>query len=928
MLALLLPPCVMAAQLSSQQIEALKQQYLGSSYSVAGRSISNGDSQVDEIAQQQRAVQPLPLGSQTQQDQAAQYPLKAIASEPSAIEASFRARLQPEQIPVTPGIDKDDNDLSTDGGRFVARPTTGRQLGVDGRPIASDITGASHTGLAKPAEYAEVGASKDPSRQYLGEDLGAPESARISDAGVSGKSSQPGMAASRRLDSSLRASWDQFLEESKARTVDSELSQYGYELFAGTPNTFAPAADIPVPPEYVLGPGDELQIQFYGSRDDVMNLVVDRNGIIQLPKVGSLTLVGLNFVQAKALIAEQVRKKMMGVTASVTMGRLRSIRVFVLGDAAHPGSYLISGLSTVTHALFAAGGIGKQGSLRNIQLKRNGKVIRELDLYEFLLRGNSRGDERLLPGDVVFVPPVGEVIAVAGQANRPAIYELRGEKSVQDIMALAGGSLPDADLKHIQIDRLSASGDRRVLDLDATQQVEIQNGDILMMFSAPGTRTDTVGLKGSVKRPGKYGFVPGMKLSSMLGSINDLAPGAFLDYALIQRTDPLLRSVSILRVSLDQLLVKHDSSVDLVLQADDQIYVFSKASIDPLNVVSITGQVVNPGEYPFVSQMRLVDLLFAAGGPIEQSYLKVAELTRYEVINGKRQSRHFEVNLSDAIAGKEDANVALMPHDELLIRTISNWRSAVRIELGGEVMYPGIYPVAEGEHLSDVLRRAGGYTKDAYLRAAVFTRESVKADQQKQLDELAQRTQAEVAAMENNAATLKDDVLRARLQGKIALARRISEQISAAIATGRIVIDLKDIEHLKESQFDLTLRDGDRLYVPKRPDEVLVLGEVYNQTAFIYREGLRSKEYLAMAGGPTRNGDEGHTYIVRANGMLDTVSNGWFGSNSVTMGPGDTIIVPQSIDLYSGVDATLDWSRVLMQVGVSLASYKTIGVFK
>ena len=844
LLALLFAQIVQAEmpQLSNQQIEQLKQQYLG-----VGPNDSNITSTINanEIAAQQQADQPK---------------VATVSNKPSAIEISIRARLK------------------------------------------SDLLGSVE--------------AESPSN-LQGSDLVRPD-----------EDEKRNMASSRKDDLNLRSSWERFLENQKVRGVDSNLSQYGYQLFAGTPNTFSPAADIPVPPEYVLGPGDELQMQFYGSRDDRMNLVIDREGVIELPKVGPLTLVGLSFVQAKALIAEQVRQKMMGVTTSVTMGRLRSIRVFVLGDAAHPGSYLISGLSTISHALFSAGGISKKGSLRHIQLKRNGKVVKELDLYDFLLKGNSRSDERLLPGDVIFIPPIGAVIGVAGQANRPAIYELRGEKNAQEVMALAGGVLADADLKHIQIDRLGRAGDRNILDFDFQQQTGIQNGDILMVFAIPGMRADTVSLLGHIKRPGQYGLSKDMKLTSLINSMDDLLPGAFLDYALIQRTDPILRSVTTLRVSLDDLLAKQNKSADVALQADDQVYVFSKSSIDPLNVVSISGQIVNPGQYPYDEHMRLVDLIFAAGGPNEQSYLEIAELTRYEVIDGKRQSEHFEVNLSDALAGKADANIVLMPHDELLIRTISNWRSAIRVGIQGEVKYPGTYPVAQGERLSSVLTRVGGYTDDAYPRAAIFTRESVRADQQKQIDELARRTESEVIKMETSAGALRDEISRARELSKLVAAKRVAEQIKTVRATGRIVIELADIEKLKDTPFDIALRDGDRLYVPKRPEEVQVLGEVYNQTAFIYREDVGSKEYLEMAGGATRSGDTKRIYVVRANGMLDVVNNGWFSSNSVSMEPGDAIVVPQAIDQFSFLDSTLDWSRVVMQLGISLASMKTIGIYQ
>lgn len=833
---------VHAVELSDQQIQVLKQQYLGTA-KPAGETKSSTEAK--EIAAQQQVEQPTPV---------------PVDTTPSAIEKAMRARLVSDLM---------------------------QSVQVD---IPANL---KNSDLAKP----EVTEKHD-------------------------------MARSRNDDLNLRSSWERFVENKKVRGVDGSLSQFGYQLFYGVPNTFLPASDIPVPPEYVLGPGDELQIQFYGSRDDSLNLVIDREGVIELPKVGSLTLAGLSFVQAKALIAEQVRQKMIGVTNSVTMGRLRSIRVFVLGDAEHPGSYLVSGLSTMTHALFAAGGISKQGSLRHIQLKRRGKTIKQLDLYDFLLKGDSRGDERLMPGDVIFVPPIGPVIGVTGQVNRPAIYELDGEKTAQEITEIAGGILPDADARHVQIDRLDQTGNRNILDFDLKQPTKIQNGDIVLLFAMPGMRTETVSLLGHIKRPGQYGWRAGMKLSDLLASTDELLPGAFLGYALIQRTEPVSRIVTTLRVSLDALLIKHDKQADALLQADDQIYVFSKASIDPLNYVTVAGEIVNPGNYPYSDSMRLIDLVMAAGGPRERSYLKVAELTRYQVVEGKRESYHFEVNLGDALSGNLEANIPLQPHDELLIRTISNWRESIRVNIQGEVKYPGNYPVEEGEHLSSVLARAGGFTNAAYFPAAVFTRVAVREDEQKKIDELAQRTEAEVSRMENLSAALKDDVMRNRQLAKLEAAKLVVAQIKSARATGRIVIELSDIEKLRGTSFDLALRDGDQLYIPKRPDQVMVLGEVYNQTAFVYREHATSSDYLAMAGGVTRTGDDSRLYVMRANGMVDVVNNSWLGRKSMDIHPGDAVVVPQEIQQFSLLDSTLDWSRVLMQVGVSLASMKTIGVFK
>ena len=735
--------------------------------------------------------------------------------------------------------------------------------------------------------------------------------------------------SSRKQDLDLRSSWERFLVDAKVRSVDNDFSQFGYQLFSASSGTMLPATDIPVPPEYVVGPGDELQMQLYGSSDDTLSLVVDRNGTLEIPKVGPLAVAGMTFIQARALIAEQLNKKMIGVTASITMGKLRSIRVFVLGEAQNPGSYLISGLSTISYALLNSGGISKTGSLRHIQLKRGGRIVRELDLYDFLLKGNSTADERVMPGDVIFIPPIGPVVGVAGHVTRPGIYELRDERSVQDVIKLAGGNMVDADLAHMQIDRLNKNGDRNIVDANFQNPTTVNNGDILMMFSSPNMHADTIDLLGHVKRPGKYGWSKGMKLSALLKSTDDVLPGAFLDYALIERTDTLKRSITTLRVSLNKLLAEKDMGVDVELEPEDNIYVFAKSAIDPLNVVSISGQIVNPGIYPYADTMRLADLLFAAGGPNESSYLKVAELTRYEIIDGQsRDAHHFEVNLGAAIAGDPNANITLQPHDELFIRTISNWKANADFQLVGEINFPGKYSIQEGERLSTVLERAGGYTDKAYLDAAIFTRESVREAQQKQLDDLAQRTETEVARMEVSSTSLKDEILRTRALSKIESAKRIAEQLKAAKATGRVVIQISDIQKLKGSNFDIALQDGDTLTIPQKPDTVAVIGEVYNQTAFIYQDSKNRDDYLRMAGGPTKAGDTDHIYVVRVNGMVDAGDNSWFGNSTSKIAPGDFIVIPEDVAQFNMLDSTLDWSRAMMQVGISLASMKTIGVLK
>jgi len=623
--------------------------------------------------------------------------------------------------------------------------------------------------------------------------------------GKSGVSSSQGIVTHRDFGENIN---DQTLRDvlensvsSKVRSINQKLSQFGYELFAGQPTSFTPVTDIPVPPEYVLGPGDELKIQYYGSRSDSLRLIVDREGVIELPEVGSLTVVGMSFVQAKAMLSQKIRESLIGVTASISMGRLRSIRIFVLGDARNPGSYLVSGVSTMSNALFLAGGISKKGSLRHLQLKRHGKVIRDLDLYDFLLRGNSKNDARLLPGDVVFIPPIGRVVAVSGEVIRPAIYELKNEHTVADMIHLAGGTSPTADLMHIQVDRIEDQGGRTRLDVNLrkySQGIRVHNGDLVSVYKVPELNRHVVSLLGQVKRPGVYGFQKGMKLSHLIQSRDDLLHDAFLDYVLIQRTHKADRSLTVLRTSLKQLLDEHDASANITLQDEDKIFVLSKSSIKPLESVNIRGEVVHSGKFPLTKGMHVVDLLLSAGGVTERAYLKLAEITRYQVVGGeKREAKHFQIDLAAALAGNADANVLLKPFDVVTIRRLSNWRSVENVTVSGEVRLPGEYPIEDGEHLSSLLKRAGGFTDKAYLEAAVFTRSSIRESQQQKLDEMTKQVESEIARLEGEAATLSDPKIMAQRQASIASAKNLLEKMKTAKATGRLVIRIKDAKAIE-----------------------------------------------------------------------------------------------------------------------------------
>jgi polysaccharide export outer membrane protein len=823
----------------------------------------------------------------------------------------------------------------------------------------------------------------------------------------------------------VRRSFEEFMREAKPLEVStSGLQQFGYDLFASEPTTFAPVTDVPVPPEYVLGPGDEIKVQLFGKDNQVLALTVDREGAVSFPQIGPISVARLSFAQAKALLAEQIKQKMIGVSASITMGQLRSIRIFALGDVFRPGSYTVSGLATLSSALFASGGVKKIGSLRNIELKRNGRTVTTIDLYDFLLRGDTSKDVRLLPGDVVFVPPIGKTVAIAGEVVRPAIYEIKNEMTVSDILKLAGGLMPKAYLDKVLIERVDAKSEQKVINLSLLGNgsgTPVQSGDVIKVFAGTGFENNQILLIGNLKRPGKYAWESGMRVSSLIPSIDDLLPETFLEYGAIQREAEDTREPMMIRFKLGELLTPQakGGALDLPLQARDRVYVFKRANFREQPTVSIVGSVQTPGGYEYIRNMRLADLVLAAGGVLreadlgfvevyrtdpqtrgvqliktnlalamaadgvndillqdldrvvvhsiherkeraqvsllgevhkpgtfdlglsmrvsdlviaggnitEMAFLKNAEITRYSVENGlKRVSDHFTLNLAAALSGDAQANVLLQPYDVLYIGRVSNWRPAEQVVVDGEVIHPGTYPVEEGETLSSLLKRVGGFTDQAYLTAAVFTRESVRLEQQKQADELAQRMDAELSSRQVAVTALRDDILRAQQQQALEAGKRLLEKFKATQVTGRVVISLADMAKLEGTEFDVKLRSGDKLLVPKRPDEVLVVGEVYNHAAVWFNPDYSRDDYVQQAG-PTRMADVSGVYLIRADGRVETGSGGWFSAHHGRIQPGDTIVVPQDLERMNMLDSVLDWSRATMQIGVSLAAMKTIGVF-
>ncbi|MGH8178069.1 MAG: SLBB domain-containing protein [Steroidobacter sp.] len=692
------------------------------------------------------------------------------------------------------------------------------------------------------------------------------------------------------------------------------LKPFGYDLFDDVPTTFAPATDIPVPSDYRVGPGDNITVELFGKKTGRYQLVVDRNGSLTLPEFGPIQVTGLSFDEVRSEIEQRVSDQMIGVRASVTMGQLRSIRIFVVGDVVRAGTYTVSGLSTITNALFASGGVSTIGSLRSIELKRGRQTVAKLDLYDLLLEGDTSQDHQLQQGDAIFVPAIGSTAGIAGQVRRPAIYEFRSGTTVGDLVELSGGLKPEADPRLARLERIDVNRERTVLSLDLSSSADrsrkLLAGDLL---TVPKVLDDTRGvtLEGHVHRAGAYAWRQGMRLTDLLGSLQTFRLNADQRYVLIRREHAQGRRVEIISADATRAFQSTGSAADPLLQSRDRIIVFNRQSDrgsalaeilqemrlqtrdnSPMPVVSIGGRVRAPGEYPLEQNMTAADLIRAGGGLDDAAYAATAELTRYEVVNGEsRKTEVIELDLAGAAAGASGADVALRAYDVLVVKETPDWREQESIVLSGEVRFPGTYPIRYGETLSSVVKRAGGLTEAAFPDGSVFMRHELVEQERKQVETLANRLQSDLALVAlQNMQTQNENTAETLAAGQSLLT-----QLRGAKPTGRLVIDLERALASTGSEDDIGLRGGDQLVIPRLKPYVTVIGEVQNGTSHVWKRELARDDYVQLSGGTTQRADDKRIYVVRADGSVVSSSKGnrWFGrGGNVELEPGDTIVVP------------------------------------
>ena len=736
------------------------------------------------------------------------------------------------------------------------------------------------------------------------------------------------------------------LAEDTASAVTQQLPRYGRSLFNREVSTFAPTDDAPVPDEYRLGVGDQLVVQLFGKENATYTLSVGRDGNINFPKLGSITVSGLTFEDSRTLIDTRIDQQLIGVEAVVTLGRLRAIGVFMAGEVRVPGAYSVSALTTVTQALFQAGGVTDIGSLRGIQVRRAGEIVTTFDVYDLLMRGDPSGDIRLQSGDVLFVPTIDSVVEIRGEVRRPMAYELAGGETVADLIRMAGGFTKEAFGELAVLVRTSLEGGLPTAESvnlleSSVASLSLRDGDILQVPSTGDTLANGVSIEGAVYRPGTFGWREGLRVSDLVGDAErDLLPVADLTYSLIVRVKNELLDIEVLQFSLIDSLLSPGSEGDPVLRVADQVLIFSAPDLEdvapdafarqtlltpvlqklrlqaregePTLAATISGAVKAPGQYPILKDYGVDDIVKAAGGLLESADLSTAELRRTTTnTSGAVDFKYIDVRF-DA-SGKVTTSTRLKSRDIVTVRDIPDWNREDKISVRGAVLFPGTYVISPGETISSVIERAGGLTDLAFPEGAIFNRVVIARRE-------AERAQSFAADIRQTYASrlLTEETTSTGLQEVLL----ITQQLETFEGQGRLLIDLPAaLSGNRESDYEV--EDGDELIIPRSSDTVSVVGEVRQPGTHIFQAGLSVEDYISLSAGVTKRSDQSAIYIVRANGSVTTLDSSWWRfseSSQESLRAGDSIVVPVDSQHKESLAQWREVTQIIYQGMVSVAA--------
>lgn len=764
------------------------------------------------------------------------------------------------------------------------------------------------------------------------------------------------------------------LQKLAKQATGDTVPVFGRDLFERAPSTFAPADQIPVTPDYIVGPGDEVLVRLWGAEASSGNsqLTVDPSGNIYIPKVGAIQVAGLRVSDLQTHIAAEVNHVFRNYRISVSLGHLRSIQVYVVGEARRPGAYTVSALSTLLNALFASGGPNVQGSMRHIQIRRAGQTLPDFDLYDLVLRGDKSRDVRLESGDTIFIPSVGPQVALAGSIRHPAIYELKDATTLEDVLTLAGGFSATGEPNRIRLERIDTNFQRRaeVVNLDAEgRAMPLRDGDVLYANHIAAGYGQSVTIRGNLANPGRFAWHPGMRLSDILPDRRSLLTNNYW-----RERNRLGIPTPLFDPAPDR--PNPSSKAGTELNAQGQGNRASTSNRNGLNGGMSTQEAlsqVQPPEFDGAeTQPELATAgVVAAGVPnaggdgtsvegissglssppsaqggklrgqadagINRIRIPAPEIDwAYAVIERldpeTLKSSLVPFNLGKLVGDRDpEQNLELQPGDVVTILSqrdilVPQDLQTKYVRLEGEFAGAGVYSAGPNETLDQVVRRAGGFTGRAYLYGSSFQRESARVFQQQRLDEyiteLSTNMERETAVRGASSPTGISD------PNALLLERNLVSQLRSLRATGRIVLEFRPASLGTEAVPAIPLENGDVFRVPSRPNIVSVIGAVYGQNVFLYDAHRHVEDYLALAGKPNRVADKDHAFIIRADGSIFSrerargVLSNHFDDSQIY--PGDAIVVPEKLIKPTGLRQLLDYSQILSSFGLAAAAINVV----
>jgi polysaccharide biosynthesis/export protein len=720
-------------------------------------------------------------------------------------------------------------------------------------------------------------------------------------------------------------------------SIGQKLPIFGAALFDHVPGTFLPSNRALVGPDYVIGPDDELQITVWGQLNFVRRLVVDSRGEIVLPDVGPITVAGVPYGQVAAVLKTAMLRSFKNFELSVTLGRLRSIQIFVVGDARRPGSYTVSSLTTLVNAVFASGGPTSRGSMRSIRLQRGDKKLCEFDLYDLLMRGDTSRDAPLKGGDVILIAPAGPRVAVAGSVERPGIYELSDGTTLADALGMAGGLSAVASAQNAVLERVAEGTGLEILRISTTGaglKTKLRNGDIVRLLPVVPRFENAVTLRGNVADPGRFPWRAGMRISDIIPDKESLLTRDYWKernnvIGLDKSEEPAQSPEAEPGTGAPQLVpavaMKTTATATGASQLGNQPVNYRENQRNTQGDTSL-GAATGLDGAPPLRDFPPRNSIQPAAPEINWEYAVVERIDKTTLA-----SRIIPFNLQSAVVKRDPAqDLALDPGDSITIFSKADFslprtQQAKQVRLEGEVAMAGVYTALPGETLRDLVKRAGGLTSNAYLYGAQFTRESTRREEQKRfgdfLSQLERETNESAANLSGRVTSTEQA---ATTQATLASQRDLIERLRKIPINGRIVLDLDPKSQGVQAIPALALENGDRLYIPNRPSTVNVIGTVFQQAAFLYGDDLRAGDYLKKAGGPARFADKAHMVVVRADGSV--VSHGkngvLFSKNfdAVPMFPGDTLVVPSYINKTTFLRGLMDWSQIFSNLALGAAA--------